>query len=183
MGKKKLILCTMIAITVITIGIILIINLSKKSSDTTIYKTLPELDVISQHDEFILVKDSDNTELETFSIYKNTEHESYKKLFSLPDGYPIESRFICWANNMIYILNEAPASYNLDNGKMINSGDLNKMLNDTPGRIDKVIGIADNYIYYTFSYNSDNYYAKIDLELNNPSIISQNDIPTKILNK
>lgn len=80
------------------------------------------------------------------------------------------------------MLGNNPASYSLSDGKVANTGDLNKILDGTTGRIDRIIGADKNYIYYTFSYNADVFYGKISFNLSNVTLIQKNDIPKEINN-
>lgn len=143
---------------------------------------IEELNVMSSHNQYVLVRENKYSELETYSIYKNNQDNYYKRQFSFPDGEIIESRFVCWTDDKIYILGYNPASYDLSNGNIIDTGDLNKMLNNTTGNIDRIIGIDNAFIYYTYSFNAEHYYAKIDFNLNNVTIIQKENLPTKLSN-
>lgn len=87
-----------------------------------------------------------------------------------------------WTNDKIYILGYNPTSYKLSNGNIVDTGDLNKMLGGTTGRIDKIIGIYNNFIYYTYSYNAEHFYGKISLDLNSVTIIQKDDLPKELNN-
>ena len=190
--KNKYIICLVLIITVCVIFTFKILeniqdnlsyNNSTKIKENDDIKNIKDLNVISQHNEYILVRDDKYSELETYSIYKNIKYNNYQKQFSFPDGEIIEGRFICWTDDKIYILWYNPKSYSLSNGSVVNTGDLNKILNNTTGRVDRVIGIYDDFIYYTYSYNANNFYAKISLDLNNVTIIAKEDIPEELNNQ
>lgn len=182
---KKICVISLIIIIVI-MGILFGKNIFHKKNDNlevkNNYKNIQELNVISQYNDYLLVSSDSFSELQTYSIYKNVYGDNFKELFSLPDGESIESRFVYWLNDKLYVLGNNPASYSLSDGKMANTGDLNKILGGTTGRIDKIMGTDKNYIYYTFSYNADVFYGKISFDLSNVTLIQKNDIPKEINN-
>ena len=150
------------------------------SNDSTeVSKSIQSLNIISQHNEYALVIDDTESELETYSVYKNIETNMYQKHFSVPSGQGIEGRFVCWTDDKIYILGFEPASYNLSNGKVVDRGNLNKIFNNKTGRMDRVIGIHEGFIYYNYSnYDSgDSFYGKMSLNLKDVTIIQKEDIP------
>lgn len=190
--KNKYIICLVLIIIVgviFTFKILENIQDNVSSNDSTEIKenddtkNIQDFNVISQHNEYILVLDGKYSELETYSVYKKIKNNNYQKQFSFPDGENIESRFICWTDDEIYILGYNPTSYRLSNGSVVNTGDLNKILNNTTGRIDRVMGIYDDFIYYTYSYNANHFYAKISLDLNNVTIIPKENIPEELNNQ
>lgn len=176
--KKKYIITFGIIITIL-FGIIIFTNLfsnPKKNNKNTDEKKYSELNIISEYKEYVVTMNASNSELDTFDVFKNTEYDIYIKVFSLSEEFNLEGRFICWNDDKLYIIKDGATAYDLSNGKIIYTGNLNKLLNNTTGRIDRVLGIKENYIYYQFSYNGD-FYGKVDLDLKNVQIIQKQDIP------
>ena len=187
--KKKYIIC-LVLIIIVGSCIFILKKVSNNHNNININnstvientKNIQDLNVISQHNEYVLVIDDTYSELQTYSVYQNINANNYKKQFSLPEGKTIESRFICWTNDRIYVLGYNPASYKLSNGNIVDTGDLNKILGGTTGRIDKIIWIYNNFIYYTYSYNAEHFYGKISLDLNSVTIIQKDDLPKELNN-
>lgn len=115
--------------------------------------------------------------MDTFEVFKNTERDLYKKVFSLPEEFNLEKRFICWNDNKLYIIKDGARAYDLSTGKRIYTGDLNKIMNNTTGRIDNVLGSDENFIYYTYTYNADHFYGKISYNLKDVIMVQEDDIP------
>lgn len=176
--KKKHII-TAVIIIIILLVIVILSNLfsnAKNNNKNIDERKYNELNIISEYKEYIVAIDKNYSELDTFAVFKNTEYDMYKKVFSLSEEFNLEGRFICWNDDKLYIIKDGATVYDLSNGKIIHTGDLNKLLNNNTGRIDRVLGIKENYIYYQFSYNGD-LYGKVDLDLQNVQIIQKQDIP------
>lgn len=175
---KKRHIIGIIIILIILLGIItyksFFLN-SRKNSKNIDERKRSELNIISEYKEYMVAIDNVYSEMETFAVFKNVEHDIYQKVFSLGE-FNLEGRFICWNNDKLYILKDVATAYELSNGNIIYTGDLNKLLNNTTGSIDRILGIKGNYIYYEFSYNGD-FYGRVTLDFKSVEIIQKQDIP------
>lgn len=181
--KNKYIICLVLIIVFITVSSIYVFKNINSNDSTEISKSIQSLNIISQHNEYALVIDDKQSELlDTYSVYKNIETNMYQKQFSLPEGQNIEGRFVCWTDDKIYILGFDPASYSLSNGKVVDRGNLNKIFNNKTGRMDRVIGIHEGFIYYEYSnYDTGgSFYGKMSLNLKDVTIIQKEDIPKEL---
>lgn len=180
--KNKYIICLVLIIVFITVGSIYVFKNINSNDSTEVSKSIQSLNIISQHNEYALVIDDTESELETYSVYKNIETNMYQKQFSLPEGQNIEGRFVCWTDDKIYVLGDSARSYSLSNGSVIDKGNLKKMFNNKTGRMDRVIGIHEGFIYYNYSnYDSGgSFYGKMSLNLKDVTIIQKEDIPKEL---
>lgn len=178
MKKKYFIILTIIII--IIFGIFIFSNLlsnfkiKEKNVDEKKYS---ELNIVSEYNEYVVVLNNSSSEMDTFEVFKNTERDLYKKVFSLPEEFNLEKRFICWNDNKLYIIKDGARAYDLSTGKRIYTGDLNKIMNNTTGRIDNVLGSDENFIYYTYTYKADHFYGKISYNLKDVIMVQEDDIP------
>ena len=177
-NKNKLAILGIIILLVILI--IISFNFLKKEKVDLEDINYNNLQIISEYSNYVLAIDKTYSEITTYAIYKKMYKDSYQKLFSLQEfGENIEKRHICWDENSVYIINHNPISYDLLSGKIINTGDINKLLNNTHGDINRVYGINDNYLYYSYNGNGNHYYAKSNLDFTNIVLIEQNEVPFK----
>lgn len=178
--KKKNIIFLVVFIIILVVGSALIfVKLDQnENQNNKEYRRLRDLEVVSQHNEYVLAFDEHLSELDTFAIFKNVESDMYKKHFSLEDGN-IESRFVCWTNDNLYILNFDAKSYDLSTGKIIDENS-SSLFNGTTGRMDRVLGIYDGFIYYQYTYVADKFYARISLDLSTVEYIEEKDVPKEL---
>lgn len=178
--KKKYVIFLVVFIIILVIGSILIfLKLDQnKNQNNEDYRRLSDLEVISQHNEYVLAFDKHLAMMDTFAVFKNVESDMYKKHFSLEDGN-IESRFVCWTNDKLYILNFGAKSYDLDTGKITDENS-SSLFNGTTGRMDRVLGIYDDFIYYQYTYVADHLNARISLDLSTIEYIEEKDVPKEL---
>ena len=87
---------------------------------------------------------------------------------------------VYWTSNKIYVLGYNPASYSLSDGHVIDKGSLKSMVNNSTGLIDGIIGMYDDFIYYTYTYQGKSFYGKVTLDLKEYIIIEKADIPNEL---
>lgn len=174
----KFLFFTFITIIGISSFILLYNSLNKNEKELINIKNLT---IISKYNEYLIAEDKEYKEAgKTYAVFKSHEYNYYEKLFTLPLGEPIESRFICWSDDNLYILGFNPEKINLSNGNIINKISLKALLNNTTGRMERILGNDGKYIYYSFSDNHGLYYAKIDFDLTNVTTILENEIPNNL---
>lgn len=179
---KRIYIISLIIIIVVAIGsYFFITNSSSKKTENSDEVNIKDLKIISQHNEYIVALDQTSSETENYAVFKNTEYEMYKKVFSLEPDI-IESRLIFWVNNKLYLFGYNPKVYNLNDGNIKYSIDLIKLLNDTPGNFDRVLGHDDSFIYYEYSHNGDSFFGKINFEFTDATIVEKKDIPNNLSN-
>ena len=179
--KKKNIIFLVVFIIILAVGSVLIfLKLDQnQSQNNKEYRRLRDLEVVSQHNEYVLAFDEHLSELDTFAIFKNVESDMYKKQFEIESNDYVESRFVCWTNDKLYILNFGAKSYDLATGKIIDRN-TSSLFNGTTGRMDRVLGIYDGYIYYEYTYVADHLNARISLDLSTIEYIEEKDIPKEL---
>lgn len=84
-------------------------------------------------------------------------------------------------NNLIllYILNFDVKSYDLSTGKIIDHNS-SSLFNGTPGRMNRVLGFCNGFIYYQYTYVADEFYARISLDLSTVEYTEEKDIPKEL---
>ena len=182
--KKSFFMTISIIVILIVITIVLVcfqvLNNNSNSDEIINLKNINNIK--SKYNEYILAVDDLDEYPYTYSVYKNSNYDDYKKIFSFKDTFYLEGRVICWNNDTLYILYDKPRSYNLSTGQIINQGDSFKLLNGYTGTFTRVFGIFYDYIYYEFDYKGRKYYGKTDLQLKDYYLIKENEIPKELIN-
>lgn len=180
MKKKNIIFLVAFIIILVIGGALIFFKLDKnQSQNNKDYRRLSNLEVISQHNEYVLAFDEHLSELDTFAVFKNVESNMYKKQFKVVNDNYVESRFVCWTNDKLYILNFDAKSYDLATGKITDENS-SSLFNGTTGRMDRVLGIYDGFIYYEYIYVADKFYARISLDLSTVEYIEEKDVPKEL---
>lgn len=89
MEKKYIVFFILVVIIIGSVFVFKKIYTNQSNNDTKQNSNnvnIEELDVMSSHNEYVLVRENKYSELETYSIYKNTQDNYYKRQFSFPDG-------------------------------------------------------------------------------------------------
>lgn len=168
-------------------------NLKKKDSfssnenktEETLYNR-ESLKKISEYGEYIIALSKEGNEINTYSVYKNVDYYDYKKIWDFPvsDNNGIESHNIIWNEKNVYIFGYGICAYNIDTGKK--SYDLTTNLtpvdNNVAGRLDRILGYDNKYIYYAYSSSASTkqYYGKITMDLSNVEVINKSDVPNDL---
>lgn len=180
MKKTFIILLTLFITTIVISGIYLVVKIIIDDQNSPQYVNLYDLHILTRHNEYVLVSEDNGGELTEYSIYKNIEANDYQKMFTFPGSWAIEPRLVCWGDGKIYAFVYDAVSYDLSNGNVVDRGDIGKIVKNTRGNVDRVLGIYDNYIYYEASYHPDTFYGKISLDLKEVTIIEKKDIPQQL---
>ena len=144
------------------------------------------LDVISQHDSYVIAVDQKYSEANTYAMYKNVSYNDYEIIwtFDIANNIDIENHNIIWNDNAIYLLGYDCVAYDIDSGKEISvcSDTLMPLSDDDSGngKMDSILGISNSYIYYRYSSNLNNYVARVSLDLKNVEVINDTDIPDEV---
>lgn len=138
---------------------------------------------ISEHGEYIIALSEETTMTDTYSVYKNVDYYDYKKIWDFPvsDNTGIESHNIIWNEKNVYIFGYGICAYDIDNGKesYTLTTNLTPVDNDVAGRLDRILGYDNKYIYYTYSSSASTkqYYGRITMDLSNVEVINKSDVP------
>lgn len=144
------------------------------------------LDIISQHDGYVIAVDQKYSEANTYAMYKNVSYNDYEIVwtFDIANNVDIENHNIIWNDNAIYLLGYDCVAYDIDSGKEISvcSDTLMPLSDDDSGngKMDSILGISNSYIYYRYSSNLNHYVARVSLDLKNVEVINDTDIPGDI---
>lgn len=182
MKRRNVLFIVLFIIIIFIFAIFLILQHFNNSYDKkTIIEKLDERDIVSRYNDYALVM-KHLPMLDEFYIYKKTEYLDYELKFNIPE-LNIESRFVCWINDKIYILNKFPVSYSLIDGKKMDIGEKNLVYSGSYDlQVTKVVGHDGEYIYYEYNDTPTSFaYGKIDFELKNPIKIQKEDIPKTVI--
>lgn len=176
---KKTFIIILSVVLLLAISFFITILFQKNNKDIGLRS---ELDIISFNNEYLIARNDKSSDVFSYSLYKVLENEKVKKVFNFERESELESRLICWTDTKIYIFDYYPTYYNLD-GKHNNVDQrisLLELLNNKPGKLDRVFGEFNESIYYEYSHNEQQYIGKVDLNLENTfELNSFDDLPDK----
>ena len=178
--KRKYLLITLLVLFFTIVSILFILYVINKDIPNDI-QNRNSLKIISTYKEYLSAIDKHENDFNQYAVFKELEYNDYKKLFVLKNtAQTLETRFICWTDEKLYYFGTDPIAYDIETGKIENNINLNILLNNIPGRIDRILGVSNNLIYYEFSHNADTFFANVDLDLTKVSIINKNELPTEL---
>lgn len=168
-------------------GTLLITGCNKKGNENGEIYHRNDLKVMSEYNEYIIALSEELSEINIYSMYKNTSYENYKKIWDFKgDNHDIENHHITWNENNVYLLGWGGHAYDIDTGKEVYSLSINLMPlkddDDGVGNLDRLFGNDGKFIYYKYSHNANNYYGKVTMDLKSVEVINESDIPTNLNN-